>query len=240
MNSPLYNFEYKTIHQESKDKRGIDVALLYQPKSYTPIKNNFIEINFPHEPWKKTRNILYSKGTLNENDTIHLFINHWPSRWGGSLESEDNRLHVASILKNISDSIMGISKNANIIIMGDFNDDPSDKSISEVLATANNINNIKHNKLYNLTSISANYPNIGTHKYRGKWSKFDQIITSGNLLANKNLYTTIESFSIFDANFLLEKDDSYLGYKPFRTFIGYRYNGGYSDHLPIFIDLYKH
>ena len=225
--------------KESKDNRGLDVALLYQSKSYTPIENRFIEINFPNDSWKNTRNILYSKGTLKKQDTIHLFVNHWPSRWGGQLESEDNRLYVASVLKNITDSIMLESKNSNIIIIGDFNDEPTDPSISKVLATNNNSSEFKYYQLYNLTSLSTSYSNIGTLKYKGKWSKFDQIITSGNLLDNKNLYTSAEKFSIFNARFLLEKDITYLGYKPFRTFIGYRYNGGYSDHLPIFIDINK-
>ena len=238
-NTPLYHFEYKIIHQESQDKRGIDVALLYQPKSYTPIKNRFIEINFPNKSWKNTRDILYSKGTLHNDDTIHLFVNHWPSRWGGQLESEDNRLHVASVVKIITDSIMADSKHANIIILGDFNDEPTDQSISKILATDNSIVDIKHSQLYNLTAISNSYPNIGTLKYRGKWSKFDQIIISGNLLDNKKLHAKTESFTIFNPNFLLEKDKTYLGYKPYRTFIGYKYNGGFSDHLPIFIDLNK-
>lgn len=240
MNSPLYHFEYKTIHQESPDKRGIDVALLYQPKHYTPIKNRFICIDFPDEPWRKTRDILYSKGTLQDGDTINIFVNHWPSRWGGQLESEELRLYVASVLKSITDSIMLVSEESNIIIIGDFNDEPTDKSISKVLSANNSIENIGEHELYNLASVTDFYSNIGTHKYRGKWSKLDQIIVSGNLLKDKDeLHTNAESFTIFNPNFLLERDNTYLGNKPYRTFIGYRYNGGYSDHLPIFIDLYK-
>ncbi len=239
-NTPLYLFEYKIIHKESPDRRGIDVALLYNPKSYTPIKNTFITISFPDNPKKYTRDILYSKGVLPKGDTIHLFVNHWPSRWGGQLESEGYRLYVASVLKSHTDSILSVHKNANIVIIGDFNDEPTNKSILQVLKAQTEIGKLVQNKLYNLTYISNYGKSYGTHKFHGNWGILDQIIVSGNLLNRQNgLYTTPESTVIFNAGFLLENDKSYLGSKPYRTFVGFKYNAGYSDHFPVFIDLYR-
>lgn len=236
MNSPLYHFGYKVIHKDSPDTRGIDVALLYQPKSYNPIVNRFVNINFPSSNSRKTRDILYSKGVLLDNDTIHLFVNHWPSRWGGQLESEPSRLYVASVLKCIIDSILVVSDSANVIIMGDFNDEPTDKSISKMLNSTKY--GVGSSSLCNL-SISSNY-NVGTLKYRGVWSVFDQIIVSENIIGEQNgMHIDSDGFVIFDAEFLLKHDTKYLGYKPFRTFNGYRYIGGFSDHLPIFIDINK-
>jgi len=235
-NSPLYSFEYRIIHQESPDRRGIDVALLYQPDKYIPLINRFIPISFPNMPEKKTRDILYSKGIFVKGDTIHLFVNHWPSRWGGQLESEDYRLFVASVLKSFTDSIFKTDTNSNILIMGDFNDDPVNKSISEVLAAELLVSELDNSKLYNVSYIKAKSQIEGTHKYQGDWSLLDQFIISGSLMNQDNHFKS-ENITIFNADFLLEPDESHLGFKPFRTFVGFRYNGGYSDHLPIFIDL---
>jgi hypothetical protein len=234
--SSLYILNYNIIHKESPDKRGIDVALLYQPQKYKPIYNKFIKIVFPKNRQKKTRDILYSKGVLS-GDTVHIFVNHWPSRWGGQLESEGNRVYVASVLRKITDSIAMVNKYSNIIIIGDFNDTPVDKSLSETLGVFNDTSTINPNSLYNITKISSSYKNKGTIKYHSKWYKFDNIIISGSLLSNDNNVNMLtDGFSIFNAYFLLEKDVKYMGYKPYRTFIGYKYNGGYSDHLPVFID----
>jgi hypothetical protein len=237
-NSPLYRAEYKIIHKESPDNRGIDVALLYQPKSYKPIHSQFIGIQFPNEPKKHTRDILYSKGVLHQTDTLHVFVNHWPSRWGGELESEEYRIFVASVLKKHTDSLCAANNKPNIIIMGDFNDEPTNRSINVVLGAKMKATEFSHNQLYNLTTLSNEPQQTGTLKYQGNWSVIDQFIISGNLLVqDAELYTTSNNITIFNAPFLLERDDAYLGYKPFRTFVGYKYNGGYSDHLPVFFDL---
>jgi len=240
LNTQLYRFEYKFIHNESPDNRGIDVALLYQPEAYLPIKNTFISINFPTQPKKKTRQILYSKGFLNNSDTLHLFVNHWPSRWGGELESEEYRTFVASVLKHKTDSIFRKNAVANILIMGDFNDEPTNISLSQVLSAKLEIQELMDSTLYNLTYIITKSSQAGTHKYQGNWTILDQFIVSGNLLNQKSsINTKPENLTIFNANFLMEPDNTYLGNKPYRTFTGFKYNGGFSDHLPIFIDLNK-
>ena len=238
--SPLEKFNYQIIHKESPDRRGIDVVFLYQKKTFTPIYHRFIQIDFPFNKNKKTRDIIYVKGYTNKHDTLHVFVNHWPSRWGGQLESEPNRLFVASVLRSKVDSIFGTNKNANIIIIGDFNDEPNNKSLLEVLKAQGKYDNIKSNELYNLAYYLQFEKNICSHKYHGRWGTLDQCIVSGALLLkNQPLYTSLDDAHVFKAKFLLEKDDSYYGLRPFRTYIGFTYHGGFSDHLPVYLDLHR-
>lgn len=232
-NSALYQSEYSFIHQESPDRRGIDVALLYQPKKFHPIETSFIEITFSNSN-SKTRDILYCKGATKNKDTLHIFVNHWPSRWGGQLETEHKRIQVATILKKKVDSIFNSDSLANIIIMGDLNDYPKNKSITTILDAKTRMENSSSASLYNLTAIKYLNQQIGSHKHEGNWGILDHIIVSGNIIAN---YTTVRDVYIYNASFLLEIDEKYLGQKPYRTYLGYKFHGGFSDHLPIFFDL---
>ena len=236
-NTPLVKYEYQIIHKDSPDRRGIDVGLIYREELFDPIKKEFIPIHFPDYPENKTRDILYVKGIANHLDTIHLFVNHWPSRWGGQLESEDKRMYVALVLRSKVDSILNNNPNSNIIITGDFNDYPENKSIKDILNAKTNLNS-HSGCLYNLSYGFSLKTNVGSHKYQGDWGVLDQFIVSENLLNNQNIiYTSLDDMHIFDADFLLEPDESHFGYKPKRTFICYRYNGGFSDHLPIYLIL---
>ncbi len=237
-NTPLVKHEYKIIHKESPDRRGIDVGILYREKLFTPLKKEFIEINFPDNSNSKTRDILYVKGIAKNIDTLHVFINHWPSRWGGQLESENKRLFVASVLKSKVDSILNINKNSNIILTGDFNDYPENKSLKAILNAQIKYDSIIHENMYNLSYYLSKTKKIGTHKYQGAWGILDQFIVSGNLIDKDNkIFTSLNDIYIFNANFLLEPDESYFGNMPKRTFIGYKYNGGFSDHLPTYLIL---
>ncbi len=236
--SSLKNIDYRIIHKESPDKRGIDVALLYRKNRFTPISYKPIEIRYPFSPGSTTRDILYIKGKTKQNDTLHLFVNHWPSRWGGQLETERKRMFIASVLKKEIDSIFRTNLHANIIIMGDFNDYPENKSLSIKLQAKKDFNNTQAGLLYNLSAHLQNKKGAGTHKHEGKWATLDQFIVSGSLLSDTNtIYTTVKDVHIYNARFLLESDDSYSGFKTNRTYIGYKYHGGYSDHLPTFLDL---
>ena len=237
--SPLKKIGYKIIHQESPDRRGIDVGLLYRPETFTPIYFNAIPINFPGSPDHKTRDILHVSGRTNSGDTLNIFVNHWPSRWGGQLESEGNRVFVASVLKQTVDSIFANDKTPNIVIIGDLNDYPDNKSLTETLDAKNEYAEPKATELYNLAWYMQEEKNMGTHKYQGEWGVLDQIIISGDLLnSTKKIHTTIDNAHAFNADFLLEKDLKNIGLQPNRTYIGFKYHGGYSDHLPIFIDLF--
>ncbi len=235
--SPLKSFNYKFIHYDSPDTRGVDVALLYHPYQFFPLDHEAIRINFP-EKNRTTRDILYVKGTTLSDDTLHIFLNHFPSRYGGELESEDRRVFVASVLRTKVDSIFSIHSNPNILIMGDFNDYPDNKSIVEVLRAYPLPGTLSNNELYNLT-YGFHIKGKGTHKHTGEWGMLDQVIVSGNMVNPSNgFYTLQNDVYIFDADFLLETDEKYLGKKPFRTYSGMKYQGGYSDHLPIYIDFW--
>jgi predicted extracellular nuclease len=235
--SPLYVFGYQIIHQESPDARGIDVALLYQPKSFKPVSTEFIPVNYPVNK-RKTRDIIYSRGIIPNHDTLHVFVNHWPSRYGGQLESEENRIYVAGLLKHKTDSILDNNPQALIVIMGDFNDEPDNTSLIKTLNALPAYDSLQTKQLVNLSYELRYTNNQGSHKYQGQWTLLDQVIVSGALLnKSRNTYTTPEKLTVVKASFLLEPDEAYLGDKPYRTYVGFKYNGGFSDHLPVFIDL---
>lgn len=235
--TPLSKFHYEIIHHNSPDRRGIDVALLYRPGRLQKISESPVTISDPDSGNIRTRDILYCSFKTKEADTIHLFTNHWPSRSGGQLSSEHLRMLAATVLKSKSDSLTDANPRSKIIIMGDFNDQPDNRSLRETLQAAYPDETPAGKKLYNLSYIKKGCPVSGTHKYQGIWALLDQVIVSGNLLNYGTLFTTQERYRIFDAPFLLEPDDKYLGTKPDRTYIGYKYHGGYSDHLPVYIDL---
>ncbi|NOU61337.1 endonuclease [Marinifilum caeruleilacunae] len=236
----LNKIGYKMLHKESPDRRGIDVALLYQPEIFQPLHTHFIPLIYPNEKESTTREILYVKAKLHSSDTLHVFVNHWPSRWGGQLKSEHKRLAAARLLRQKVDSIYQESPKAKLLIMGDFNDYPENESIKSVLNATAVSGKIKKQQLYNLADGFVRKGSIGSHKYQGKWGMLDQFIVSGNLLDKSAvLYCKPDGMSVFAPDYLLEKDETYFGVKPFRTFVGYRYHGGFSDHLPVILDFWR-
>ncbi|MCD4696429.1 MAG: hypothetical protein K8S16_09345 [Bacteroidales bacterium] len=236
--TPLNNFGYDIIHFESPDRRGIDVALLYREEFFTIDTAIQIPVMFPFDPDSRTRDILYVKGRFNSNDTVHLFINHWPSRYGGYLETIPKRNYVAGVLKVKTDSLFNRQPSATIIILGDFNDEPWNESLSGILQAKDDSAALEQGQLYNLSAICKLESDEGSLKYQGNWNLFDQVIVSGNLLsAGSGIKIPPPGFQIFSPGFLLEKDEKFLGAKPFRTYNGFKYNGGFSDHLPVFIDI---
>lgn len=236
----LNQIDYRIIHRESPDRRGIDVALMYQPEVFQPIDTTFIQLVYNGEKVSTTREILYVKAKLHSSDTLHVFVNHWPSRWGGQLESEHKRISAAKLVRHKVDSIYLQSPKANILIMGDFNDYPENESIKNTLRAYEIADEIRDQQLYNLASVFVKNGSIGSHKYQGKWGMLDQFIVSGSLM-NKSavLYCNKDGMSVFAPDFLLEKDETHFGLKPYRTFVGYKYHGGFSDHLPVILDFWR-
>lgn len=236
--SPLKNIGYRIIHRDSPDPRGIDVAMLYRPEKFTPVDIKYIGIRFPFEPEARTRDILYVKGVVLKKDTLHLFVNHWPSRFGGHQATIPKREFVALQLRRQVDSLMLADPGARIVIMGDLNDEPSDPSVSEVLKAQKDSLNLAPTDLYNMMYGAGMSWNHGTIKDKELWITIDQFIISASLLVKNNgLYTTPHWVRIMDPSFLLQKDDAWFGQKPFRTYYGFDYIGGFSDHLPIYMDL---
>lgn len=228
--TPLYQYGYQVIHKDSPDERGVDVALLYRPEDFSVEGYEAITITFPFDSTDKTRDILYVKGVLFGADTLHVFINHWPSRYGGYMKTKKKREYAAEILSGKVDSISAKNKNAAIVIAGDFNDEPTDSSIERLMQKT------KQTKLINLLANEER----GTTKYRSQWFMFDQLIVSENLFANNTssaLHVSNAEISRFP--FLFSDDERYGGKKLFRTFTGPKYMGGYSDHLPVFMDFKK-
>jgi len=233
--SNLKNAGYDIIHKNSNDGRGIDVALLYNPNIFTPVSVNYIKPNFPNNPDLKTRDILYSKGVINKSDTLHVFINHWVSRWGGQEETEIFRIQIAQTIKNITDSIMKVQPNANILIAGDLNDNPTDTSILKVLQAAPISKSPNANALYNLSLQT--YKNGDGSLYWKTWDMFDQIIVSAAMLTGENgLKTNSKNQSVFKQDWMLYQPKNGPA-RPSRTASGGRYYGGFSDHLPVYIGI---
>lgn len=238
----LEKFNYKIIHYDSPDPRGIDVAAIYRADKLKILSSKAIRIHFKSNPKRKTRDILYIKGII-EKDTVHFFVNHWPSRRGGKKASDLNRKIAAQYLKNNIDSIERTSPQAKIIVTGDFNDEPDDKSICDVLkahAPQTEIN--KNQNLINLSFrwlIESSY--IGTHHFKGRWGILDQIIISPSLLRKKkqgSIYCNLNSAKIHNASFLLLEDKTFGGNTTFRTYSGFKYTAGFSDHLPVLLELF--
>jgi endonuclease/exonuclease/phosphatase family metal-dependent hydrolase len=238
-NSPLVKFEYRYIHKNSPDLRGIDVALLYNPATVRILEKDFIPVVLPDSTEKYTRDILYCKIMTPENDTLHLFINHWPSRSRGFLETEPFRIHAASILRMKIDSVLLSSPQRKIIVMGDFNDGPFDKSLLQIVRAKTDTGKLISGDIYNLAAGYEMRNPVGSHKFRGQWNMLDQIIVSENLLnRHTGLTTGRDCFSVFAPPFLLTEDTVYMGAQPFRTYRGPVYLGGFSDHLPVMVDLF--
>jgi len=225
--TPLSLINYGIIHRDSPDERGIDVALLYRKDVFRPLSVEFIDVVLLPDSSSKTRLILYTKGVFEDLDTLHLFVNHWPSKFGGEAISLPNRVAAAKALKNKCDSIFNKNCNANILLTGDFNDTPDAVCFKDF------------NNFLNL-SKKFSTKGEGTIKYRGKWEMIDQFFISKNLI-NKNepIFCDPSSMKIYRPGFLLETDKEFLGVKPKRCYIGPRYNGGISDHLPIILTIYK-
>ncbi len=237
--SPLSKYRYKFIHYESPDSRGIDLAMLYQPDIFKPIYHKNIAITNPNDSKFATRDILYVKGEIN-GDTLHILLNHWPSKRGGQAYSEHNRTIAALTLRRQVDSLWAIHTSPNILIMGDFNDEPNGKSLVEDLHSIIDYTQIENHKLYYIPPIIQDKNVKGTYKYQANWNTIDQFIVSGNLINNNSLLKIQNGIChICTVPILLEDDATHLGKKPKRTYLGPRYLGGISDHLPIHLFLTK-
>lgn len=223
----LLRIKYRVIHEESPDKRGIDVALVYDPNRMVELYHEAITYGFSFSPETTTRDILYAK-FLAKKDTLHFFVNHWPSRRGGVEKSEPKRLKAATVLRSRIDSILIRNKKAKIIAMGDFNDHPDNRSMTEVMNCEPGANQYLTNLVYHLHEDGN-----GTYNYKGEWGMLDQFIVSDEVLKESNgFYSTDTSAYIFNDDRVLFKAEGKEAV-PNRTYGGPNYYGGYSDHLPI-------
>ncbi|MGB3465795.1 MAG: endonuclease/exonuclease/phosphatase family protein [Cyclobacteriaceae bacterium] len=231
----MSRYNYQIVHFDSPDRRGIDVALLYRQNKFTPFFSQNIAFEDPSDPEFKTRDILHVKG-LYHGDTLNIFVNHWPSRRGGK---EEKRIMAAKLLRKTVDGLLTDNPEAKIVIMGDLNDDPSNKSVRKNLLAHDKVKKMMPSDLYN-TSAKTFKQGYGTLFYRGTWNLFDQIIISQSMLSGKSgtWFYKPDSFRVFAPEWMRVKDGDYAG-APFRTFVSGKYQNGYSDHYPVFIEISK-
>jgi len=230
--------KYQIVHNESPDKRGIDCALIYRKGEFKYLKHETISIEFPWEKKYKTRDILYVQGLVGRKDTLNIFVNHWPSRRGGQEKSEPNRIFVAKQLRRSIDAIQAKNPFAKIIIMGDFNDEPTDKAVVKTLKAGNDKNTDNPMGLYNLMfDLQAN--NEGSYNYRGDWNMLDNLIVSNSLLNESRGYQTQHNAGRIYRNKWICYKNKQGTYTPSRTYGGPKYYGGFSDHFPVYFKLRK-
>lgn len=236
-NHQLRDAGYAIVHHESPDERGIDVALLYRSKFFKVLTDKTYKVKFPENPRDRTRDLLYVKGVTPFRDTFHVLVDHWSSRAGGEEKSINKRKYSASLVKKVTDSIFSMNQNANIIFMGDLNDNPTDKSVKMVLQAKAPSNNPKPATLYNL-ALPEFEKGEGTLYYRS-WDFFDQIMVSGNILDGKTaIKIKPTEIHVFKPDWLLFKKRN-GNVIPNRTGGDKNYTGGYSDHLPVYINFSK-
>jgi len=228
----LGNSSFQMIHYNSSDLRGIDVCLLYNEALFTPITSYLCHFDKNDDPELFLREVLLVKGIL-LNDTVHVLVNHWPSRRGGESKSENKRIAAAMLTQEIIDSIVDANPRSNLIVMGDFNDEPSDESMSVMLKIKSTTKASSSDLINPFSKLKEE--GEGTCKYKRDWFLFDQILISNSLINKKGIQYV--SAGIFKPDWLYYKKDLKSG--PFRTFVGEKYYGGYSDHFPVFIEFKK-
>ena len=219
--SLLRNAGYEYLMTSSPDLRGIDVALLYSPFSFAPISSYSIRVT-PIEGMRPTRDILYACGEIVSGDTLHVFVVHFPSRYGGERYSRPFRKVVADRLCQSVDSIQSLNSEALILVAGDFNDGADSPALRQIC----------QHGIQNLTKEAKGQNGVrGTYRYQGEWESIDHILSS------RALYNKVDTAFIHSPKFLLEAEKLYSGYRPRRTYNGMRYQPGYSDHLPLVVRL---
>ena len=212
---------YNYVMTHSADRRGMDVALLYSPATFAPIRDCTFRVP-PPEGMRPTRDILYVAGRLPAGDTLHIIVVHAPSRMGGEPQTRPYRCKVAQCIIAVTDSIRRQSPEAKILIAGDFNDYSDNEAVRSIVAKG-------------MAEVSEHATGKqgagGTYRYQGQWGSLDHLFASPSLLP------FIQECYINDAPFLTEDDPTYGGRMPHRSFRGTRYVGGISDHLPLVVHL---
>lgn len=213
----LRKWPYQLVHYDSPDRRGIDVALLYNKEHFKLVHSQALPFVCEAWPTYKSRDILHVQLRAKDGSLINFLICHWPSRYGGKLQTAPKRYCAAQVLNNYRADLKGA-----VIIMGDFNDAPQDESMRYLADGLPGLD------LINLMQAAPSY--LGSHRYKGEWSYLDQI------LVDKVHYKRVKLHGVFAPSFLLEEETKYPGFKPRRAFRAKFYRGGFSDHLPIYLD----
>ncbi|MBK9176223.1 MAG: endonuclease/exonuclease/phosphatase family protein [Flavobacteriales bacterium] len=232
---PLKKRGYRVVLEDGPDRRGVDVALVYNPSLYRVYAHRSYRLRMADTSFR-TRDQLLVSGVL-DGDTTHVIVAHWPSRRGGEKRSEPNRKAAAELGRHIIDSLMAINANARILYMGDLNDDPVNASVTRFLRASGDkakaVNGAFYNPMYD-----PYQKGIGTLAWRDSWNLFDQIVVSPGLVTGAGGQYRYYGVRIFNEPYLRQQEGNFAGY-PFRTFVGDTYQDGYSDHFPVFLVLVK-
>ena len=205
-------FHYRYVHYDSPDERGVDVALLYDSTRVSILHSRALSLSLEGD---YTRDILYVSALYEQRDTVHVMMCHLPSQLGGAANTDWKRLRAKSLLQSQIDSILLLHPSANIVVMGDMNTSPQD----DLMGMTN-------------LMLPIQKAGQGTHKYQGIWTCLDQFYVSATLIPQSTA-------TIFSPPWLLEEDTKYLDNQPHRTYVGFRYHDGYSDHLPVVLTIQK-
>ncbi|HPF90541.1 MAG TPA: endonuclease/exonuclease/phosphatase family protein [Flavobacteriales bacterium] len=231
----LKDRHYAIVHEDSPDRRGVDVALIHDPELYHVFNHKAYRLAMADTSFR-TRDQLLVSGVL-DGDTTHVIVCHWPSRRGGEKRSEPNRKAAAELARHIIDSLLTENSNAHILLMGDLNDDPVNVSVSRfVNATGDRkkaVDKVFFNAMY-----EPYMKGIGTLAWRDSWNLFDQIIISPGLLSGAGGQYKYYGVRIFNEGYLRQTEGNFAGY-PLRTYVGDTYQDGFSDHFPVFVILVK-
>lgn len=227
---------YKIVHYNSPDRRGVDVGLLYQEK-YFKVKNSAsYKLVFPNDTSYYTRAQLVVTGDMDGED-VTVIVGHWPSRRGGQAASEPNRIEAAKLGRKIIDSLLAVNPYAKIILMGDLNDDPINASVQEYIRAKGKISKMKPGDMYNVMYDHFKSGN-GTLAWNDAWNLFDQMIVSEAFVSTDASTYVFHKSYVYKKDYLIQQEGNYKGY-PLRTHAGGVYLNGYSDHLPVYMVLKK-
>jgi predicted extracellular nuclease len=227
---------YEAVLTEGADPRGIDCGLIYRRDLFRYKSHELIPVEDMADPDYIHRGILHVRGEGPDGKPLHIFVNHWKSRWGGVRETEPKRIYAAIALRRTLDMILSRESDPRYIIMGDFNDDPTNRSLTEVLHAGNKRKNQFINDSYNLFYDLHNMDDEGTLNYQGTWQMYDQIIVSYTLIdQDRGLSTTFTGGRILKEEWMLYHDERRDLKVPNRTYGGDEYFGGISDHLPVYV-----
>ncbi|MGV9011466.1 MAG: endonuclease/exonuclease/phosphatase family protein [Flavobacteriales bacterium] len=233
---PLDKRGYRIVHHDSPDRRGVDVAFIYNPKYFTLLHEAVYPLRDPSDSLFRTRDQLVVTGLL-DGDTISVVVNHWPSRFGGEKRSLPKRALAAKLGRHVIDSLQAINPNARVLYMGDLNDDPVDPSVRKFLNTTGDKALATGSKLFN-PMYDLYQKGIGTLAWRDSWNLFDQIIMTPSLVNATDDGYRFYGARVYNQPYLRQDEGNYTGY-PLRTYVGDTYQGGYSDHFPVYVILVK-
>ena len=227
----LKSHQYGIIHEESPDYRGIDVAMIYRRDAFTEIMHETLPVVFADDPEFKTRDILHVVGKI-RNNTIHVFVNHWPSRIGGEDKTEPKRILAARVLKQKVDKLMAADPRVHIVIMGDMNDEPANVSLLETLGAKSPETGAK---LVNLM-MPDDKKNEGTYFFSGNWNMLDNIVVSGEMITGNKVKIENRKGEIYRDEWMIFTNRNGAR-TPNRTYVSNKYTGGVSDHFPVYFKM---